>query len=425
MPNEPIKQGYQLTEIGVIPDDWEVKIFDEIVEIRREKINPKTKGEGDYCIELEHIKSNSGTLTGFTITSLNSSIKNCFYEKDILFCKLRSYLRKYFFADRKGLCSTEIWVFKTKNNYIPKFVYQLVQTDKFIEYATMSYGTRMPRADWNIIKNLKIPVPPIEEQEKIAQVLTDIDDLIESLEKLINKKRLIKKGAMQELLTGERRLKGFGENKGYKQTELGLIPEDWNISFLKNIVVNNKIPSGLYKEQKEYGNGIKIIKIGDVFSGYFLDTEKMQKVNISKEELHKYTIMNNDIIIALASVKLEGVGKVLFVESLNEIVIYDHNVAMVRVLEKYNSKYIFYFLQSSIIRNLISNLATQVGTTFLKTTSILNFSMLLPTKEEQESIAQILTDMDKEIEGLEEKLEKYKQIKQGMMEELLTGKIRL
>ncbi|MBN2843059.1 MAG: restriction endonuclease subunit S [Sedimentisphaerales bacterium] len=200
---------YKQTEVGVIPEDWAVVGFGEIAKIKNERKNPKTSGLDDWCIELEHIDSASGLLNGSTYTTVNSSIKNVFDENDILFGKLRSYLRKYWFATRDGLCSTEIWVIQPQENKTcHKFLYYIVQTESFIAAASEAYGTHMPRADWNVIKELPIPLPPTKsEQESIAGALSDMDAEIESLEQKRAKYRQIKQGMMQELLTGKTRLR--------------------------------------------------------------------------------------------------------------------------------------------------------------------------------------------------------------------------
>jgi len=214
--------------------------------------------------------------------------------------------------------------------------------------------------------------------------------------------------------------------KGYKQTEVGVIPEDWKINILKGVVETNRIPGGIYKEKKLYGSGIKIIKLGDVFRGDYFEPHNAQRVSLNRNELLNNQVYVGDIIIALASVKLEGVGKVMYVNKLDEDTAFDHNVALIRVNKDCNSKYIFYYLKSDKIRDVIRQLSTQVGTTFLKSNTIKEFNILLPpTKQEQNSIATVLSDTDALIERLEKLIAKKIAIKQGTMQQLLTGKKRL
>lgn len=200
-------KSYKSSELGLVPVDWEVKSFSEITKLSSSRINPKVKGGGDLCIELEHIQPNSGFLLGETITTSDSSLKNTFEPGDILFGKLRAYLKKYWFANINGVCSTEFWVFKPNiQSAISKFIYYIVQTDSFIALATEAYGSHMPRADWKVVKDYQIMLPGIEEQTAIANILSDMDAELTALEQKLSKIHDIKQGMMQQLLTGRIRL---------------------------------------------------------------------------------------------------------------------------------------------------------------------------------------------------------------------------
>ena len=188
--------------------EWEVKRFDEIVRLRKERIDPRRSGIQEFCIELEHIEQGTGCLAGYTETGENSSLKSVFHKDDVLFGKLRAYLRKYWLANSTGVCSTEIWVLMAiRSLLIPRFLFQLVKVDSFVEVASTAYGTHMPRSDWNVVKNYEVPLPPIAEQEIIATILSDMDAEITSLETKLAKTRQLKQGMMRELLTGRIRLR--------------------------------------------------------------------------------------------------------------------------------------------------------------------------------------------------------------------------
>ena len=134
-------------------------------------------------------------------------MKSVFQKDDVLFGKLRAYLRKYWFADREGVCSTEIWALTANLSLlVPSFLFQIVKMNKFIDAASEAYGTHMPRSDWNVVKNYEVLLPSIEEQDAIAAVLSDMDAEIATLETKLTKARQLKTGMMQELLTGRIRL---------------------------------------------------------------------------------------------------------------------------------------------------------------------------------------------------------------------------
>ena len=207
--DQKIPPGYRKNDIGIIPEDWEVKRLGEICFPSNKRINPKTSEVNYKCIELENITPETGRLIGYSYLRDSKSEKTLFLKGSVLFGKLRPYLRKYFLPNFEGVCSTEVWVLIPKDNIESGYLYYLVQTDRIISSANQSIGTKMPRAEWNIVGSTYVPLPPLSEQRAIARVLSDFDRLIESLDRLIEKKKLIKKGAMQLLLTGKKRLPGF------------------------------------------------------------------------------------------------------------------------------------------------------------------------------------------------------------------------
>ena len=186
---------------------WEVKRFADVAFPRRDRVDPRSTGVHEFCVELEHIESASGVLLGSTSTGDQSSLKSVFRTGDVLFGKLRAYLRKYWLATCSGVCSTEIWVFVPYDRLITTdYLFQLVKTDLFIEAASNAYGTHMPRSDWNVVKNYELQLPPLPEQSAIAEVLSDMDAELAALEQRRDKTRALKQGMMQELLTGRTRL---------------------------------------------------------------------------------------------------------------------------------------------------------------------------------------------------------------------------
>lgn len=186
---------------------WVQKYLKEIIAPRKERVSP-SEIDNRRCIELEHIKPNSGEILGYCDSKLQKSIKTVFYSNDILWGKLRPYLRKYAHPQFSGVCSTEFWVFNAVNKYsCNDFMYYLLQTEEFVSAANSTTGTKMPRADWNLVQELEIKIPSDKnEQQAIAHVLSDMDSEIKQLEKKLAKYQQIKQGMMQELLTGRIRL---------------------------------------------------------------------------------------------------------------------------------------------------------------------------------------------------------------------------
>lgn len=195
------------TRLPSFHDEWEEKRFGELTVPRSERVDPRRSGVHEFCVELEHIESGTGQLLGAASTNENSSLKSVFREGDVLFGKLRAYLQKYWLATKPGVCSTEIWVFTPNTQLVTSaYLYQLVRVDRFIETASTAYGTHMPRSDWNVVKNYELRLPTIAEQTIIAEVLTEMDKELKTLEQRREKTRALKQAMMQELLTGRIRL---------------------------------------------------------------------------------------------------------------------------------------------------------------------------------------------------------------------------
>jgi type I restriction enzyme, S subunit len=187
--------------------EWEAKRLGDVAQLRKDRTDPRRTGTHEFCIELEHIDQGTGNLIGHIATGDGSSLKSVFREDDVLFGKLRAYLRKFWLAARDGVCSTEIWVLVAMRSILlPQFLFQLVKVDRFIEAASSAYGTHMPRSDWNVVKNYEVSLPSVAEQTAIATVLSDMDAELAALETKLAKARQLKQGMMQELLTGRIRL---------------------------------------------------------------------------------------------------------------------------------------------------------------------------------------------------------------------------
>ncbi|MBL8572692.1 MAG: restriction endonuclease subunit S [Hyphomicrobiaceae bacterium] len=188
--------------------EWVEKKLGTCVAIRNEKVPTLGNPVARTCVELEQILPAVGQVDRFEDAAGRNAIKYRFYPDDVLFGRLRPYLRKYWLATVDGVCSTEIWPLVAQGGQVAQsFLFHVVQTEQFIEAASAAYGTHMPRADWKMIADSKLRLPPIlDEQRAIAAVLSDMDAEIAALEDKLAKARDVKQGMMQVLLTGEIRL---------------------------------------------------------------------------------------------------------------------------------------------------------------------------------------------------------------------------
>ncbi|HGE6002316.1 MULTISPECIES: restriction endonuclease subunit S [Vibrio] len=200
--------AFQDSPFGKIPRAWKYAPVKSLVSIKSPKYDPKIKTESLPCIELEHLSQGSGEILG-TVNSLElASTKNCFAKGDVLFGKLRPYLKKFAKPNFNGVCSSEIWVMKTTDNKVlhNDFWFYFIQSDRFINEANKSCGTKMPRADWKVVSELILPIPSFCEQLGIAKILECVDAKLGLLKQQKAETQQLKKGLMQKLLTGEWRV---------------------------------------------------------------------------------------------------------------------------------------------------------------------------------------------------------------------------
>lgn len=184
---------------------WGTSTFGDVAVLVKNRVDPSRMSGS--VVELEHISQGSGRLLGEADLRCAASLKTVFSPGDVLFGKLRAYLRKYWLADRDGFCSTEIWVIRARSSVaVGKFVRYIVEQDEFIDVASAAHGTHMPRSDWGVVSRFEIRLPPIDEQCAIAKVLMDADRELIALERRVQAARAIRRGMMQELLTGRTRL---------------------------------------------------------------------------------------------------------------------------------------------------------------------------------------------------------------------------
>jgi len=202
---EKLKRGL-MQELLNDSDNLKIFNFSELVDLRKQKLKPTKISEEKY-IALEHLGQGTGRLLNIGHSSDTKSINSVFKKGDILFTKLRPYLRKYWKAEFDGICTAELLVFIPKLKSDTDFIFQLIQSDNFIQHSvSKSFGTKMPRTDWGIISSFEIPLPSPQRRQQIGEILSSIDEKISVNKKLKEKLITLKKGLMQDLLSGRVRV---------------------------------------------------------------------------------------------------------------------------------------------------------------------------------------------------------------------------
>ncbi len=263
--------------------------------------------------------------------------------------------------------------------------------------------------------NLRIVLPPLEEQKKIADILSTVDKKIAFVEENINATDELKKGLMQKLLT-----EGIGHSE-FKDSELGTIPESWEIKSIEDIAEvkgGKRLPKGssLSEEKTPY----PYIRVTNMFMGG-IDLSEIQYVPVDiQPQIKNYTISKNDLFISVAGT-LGIVGEVP--KELDNANLTENADKLTNI--KIDRKYLLYIFMSNLIQNEISKHTTSNAQPKLALTKIKTFKIPVAPLEEQKQIVEILSTVDNKLENLKYKKQSFEELKKGLMQKLLNGKVRV
>lgn len=416
-----LKLGYKQTEVGVIPEDWVLRPFMTVVQIASGQVNPTREPfRSMVLVAPDHIESGSGRLLKKETSDEQHAIsgKYMFATGDIVYSKIRPYLRKAILADFDGLCSADMYPLRSSEDSSAGFIFATILAHHFSRYAeSVSVRSGMPKINRVELAEYTFALPPTkDEQEAIAEALSDANALIESLEQLLAKKRHIKRGAMEELLNGRKRLPGFEIVPGYKRTEYGIIPRDWVVRpFLTAVrVANGQVDPTIEPYRSMVLIGPEHI---ESTTGSLLE-------KVTARDQHaisgKYLFAPGDVVYGKINPYLRKVILADF-EGLCSADMYP-----LRATSDVSSGFIFAVILGDHFTRYAESVSVRSGIPKINRVELADYKIALPTtKTEQEAIAAVISDMNAEIETLETKLTKARQLKQGMMQELLTGRIRL
>ncbi len=251
---------------------------------------------------------------------------------------------------------------------------------------------------------MPVPLPLLKEQQKIASILSKVDELIQKTDQIIEQIQRLKKGLIQKLLTN-----GIGHSK-FRKTELGEIPDEWRIVKMRDVV--NSYRNGIYKRSSFYGHGV-------------INTGETPLLDVSKEELLDYGLIPDDILINRVN-SAELVGKAGILNQDIGPAVFDSMIIRVRVNDQCIPQFLNYFLNSKIyFRQIEGKIKHAIGQSSLNQDDLNNILIGLPTVKEQTKIVWNLSILDRSIQHFINLNKNYKYLKQGLMQKLLTGKLRV
>jgi type I restriction enzyme, S subunit len=425
--NTKLKPGYKQTEVGMIPEDWEIKKLEEIGEclIGLTYQPSDVKSDGLLVLRASNVGDSGLIFTDNVFVDVEVSDKLILRKDDILICVRngsRNLIGKCALIDdrAKGMTfGAFMSIFRTKYAH---FVFYQFQSKLIKRQIHENIGATINQITNKNLNSFQIPIPKEEkEQRAIATTLSDVDALVTSLDKLIAKKRDIKQATMQRLLTGKRRLPEFGGElkPGYKQTELGIIPEDWRVQKM-NIVAD--VRDGTHDSPKYIKQGVRFITSKNIVNGMLDFSEVSYISEDDANEVNKRSkVDRGDLLMSM----IGTIGNAVLIDFEPDFCI--KNVALIKPFKQIISgNFLIHLLSSPVYQQYLLKKLDGGIQKFISLGALRNLYVLLPSSElEQTAIATVLSDMDAEIAALEQKRHKTRALKQGMMQELLTGKTRL
>lgn len=414
-----MKSGFKMTEVGVIPEDWEVKNVSESCLIKA-RIGWQGLKKSEYMTSGDYL-----LITGTDFDNGQVNWKSCAYvskaryeqdsnikirPQDILISKDGTIGKVAYLGmiPKAGTLNSGIFVIRANDSKIDQvFLSKIFMSFYFEDFLNrLVAGSTINHLYQKDFVKFSFPLPNSEEQTAIATALSDADSLISVLTKKIEKKKAIKQGLMQQLLTGKKRLPGFGG--------------DWIKKKVSS--VSDILRGGSPRPIENYivkSGGVNWIKIGDVDSSakyIFRTNEQIIKSGIQYSRF----VHSGDLLLSNSM----SFGRPYILKT--EGCIHDGWLVIQNYDKYFDKEFLYYLLGSDEVLKQYKSLAA--GSSVLNLNKDIVGKVVLyfpPSISEQTAIANILSDCDSEIAALEEKRDKYKEIKQGMMQQLLTGKIRL
>ncbi len=411
-----VRQGYKQTEVGVIPEDWEAGNMDSMVEKVGSGITP-TGGERVYKKEgRPFIRSQNvgwGKLILDDIAFIDEVTHESFQSTEIVvddvFLNITgASIGRSAVADNRvagGNVNQHVCIIRTNKGKLHPFFLNhfLLSKSGQRQIDNFQSGGNRQGLNFGQIRTFQLPTPPLTEQKLIAIALSDADALIASLDKLIAKKRDIKQATMQQLLTGKTRLPGFSG--------------EWEVKRLGDVAAMGSGGTPISSIAAYYDGEFPWVSISDMTKGGKVLTCTDRNLSLAG--------------LASSAAQMFPTGTVLYAmyASLGECSIAgiplctSQAILGIQPREALNGEYLYYYLSS--LKSIVKTLGQQGTQANLNKGMVQSFQLQLPSIEEQTAIAAVLSDMDTDLTALENQRNKTIALKQGMMQELLTGRIRL
>ena len=411
-----IKQGYKQTKVGIIPEDWEVVKLNEKSSIQRGRFSPRPRNDpqfynGDYpFVQTNDVVNSKGKITTYSQTLNEKGLKvSKLFSQGTILMTIAANIGFTGILTRDMTCPDSLVGIQCKKGLFNEFLnFYFIFNQKRIDYLAEEAAQK--NINLSTLNSFHIPLPPLKEQEKIAEILTTWDEAITKQEELLRAKELQKKGLMQKLLSGEVRFGGFTDE--WEEVRLGEIGEFKTSSIDKIINENESL--------------VNLINYMDVYRNKHIDKNfRCSKTSLKEEQYEKVNLKKGDILFTPSSETPDDIGhSAVIIEDLPNTV-YSYHLVRFRPKKSIDLKFSGYVFNNI---DILKEFAKRANGSTRFTLSIKDFNETkakLPSLLEQHKIAEVLSLVDDEINLLKNELEELKLQKKALMQKLLTGEVRV
>ncbi|WP_280539784.1 restriction endonuclease subunit S [Chromohalobacter sp. 11-W] len=386
-------------------------------------------------VGLEHLCSGSGYLKGCAASSTSISTNSIFRAGDVIFGKLRPNLRKSVLAPFDGYCSTDLLVLRAVEGVLPEYAARVFQSEHVFRYAEKTaVGTKMPRTSWAQLKKLNIFVPHFSEQKTIAKILDILDTQIRQTEAIIAKLQQVKQGLLHDLLTrgidasGQLRPPREQAPELYKDSPLGWIPKDWGTPTINDVVESlsdGPFGSNLKTEHYVELEGVRVVRLQNISVGKYDDTDRAFISFKHADSFFRNKVIPGDLLVASLGDQNHPVGRACLYPKRLPNAINKADCFRVRAKEKCHNAFLMLALNGETSRKQVRGYEQGVTLKRINTSNLRKVVIPLPLKEEQLVIECRYRSIENKLAYFEGEVLKLKKQKAGLMDDLLTGRVRV
>ncbi len=427
-----MREGYKRTELGEIPEDWDVVNISSVAErCSGHTPNKKEKSYWNGNIPWISLKDTKRLDNGYVDKTTDyTSIQGIQNSSAVLLPKGTVVVSRDATIGKVGITKMEMATSQHFINYICSnklfewFLYYYFYYNKPM-FERIAIGSTIKTIGLGFFNSLKIILPQINEQKKIASILSSVDEHIEEIAFMIEDLKELKKGLMKKLLTGQYTIEDgkLVKTKEFKKTSLGMLPMSWEVKRLDKIstlITKGTTPTTLGFDFVK--KGINFIKIENIGSNGKFNNKSLKNINEEcHDKLKRSKLEENDILVSIAG----SLGKSIIINKDLLPANTNQALAIVRTNNSYCFEYINRIFDTEYFRKYISRVSTVGAQPNLSLRQLGEYTFPFPTLNEQEKIVNILNALDNRIETYKDEKQDFHNLKKGLMQQLLTGKIRV